>query len=1336
MSGCLSTPGIRFLSLSAAPLIVREDGTVVTRNNRSQPDLSRIAYLSRSLAEDESVRLIVQRIPNQRNTFTIGIGATSCSAAAITGQQFHARHYCQPQKCPSAGRSVVCLIGVPGGGSGTRVPENQSLICIKRLSGDLLSISVDGRDFELHDEAYTFSFAKSILFLILTQDVRSIRIPASHVPQPAPGPIRSKSEALTNSFAASNGSLISQSDAQNMVRASPEQQQAFAFVLPIDSHNLQVSGDSNVITRKAVNFARNDNIAHLNRPLAVGGKLVLQIGKTAIQMQNSASFQLGFTLCDLSDIVKIETHRQSCGQNAVKVCQNSFAQSMPFARNGAVLSIERSDQSIDIIVTKNGPTKSYPMKLCNAPKDGASFISPTRVYYPFVVLNGNTEVLKILNSEDLPVAVTPIRPRGVAPDNGIGDGLRRLSIASQPGSENRSTEFEFLVTPYPNPSVQISPDRRRAQITSVDGKRILFFNRKLDLGVGFAMKTLASSGPRLKYSYMVGATTCSKSRILGDEGHISALCSEKTECKGKSFTSELWNCSQPGDYVTVERDVEHLIIDVSNGKSRKRYLKWIPNSRVETVDWYPFVVLDAEVDAVEFMTRRRSGPSPLVRDPRPRAEGMMQVADNLINSLADPAPRTPTGSAGNPPQTRAAGLNPAPAAPADYHFLLTSFPLDNMVISGDRMQANRKSKSGARLAYFSDELANGMILSLKIECDNLFLHQKPHTFSFGLTSCSNKVVVKYAGHAKEVCSGSNPCCGRSCLHPVSATAHAGSIVHFQRKMDVIEITISSPSARSIEIMRIPTDMSGAPVFPFVQLSGNADAVRITDAALGAESFSEKNVRPNSRLALSLSPVETQTPADAWNLMKSVNTSGGDSGEAAGGHSDEGIGFLVLPYKNDSIHFLNNNKKVERTHGPNQTPIYFDREIEVGMSVILAADGKLGSASGIRFEFGFTTCSKAAILRQECHLVDICSKGDCAGDSKTVGMKYDPRIVSAVTVTRTYDHFAFDIGRGVAHKRFCKHVPPNAQGPNHHFYPFIKLSGDVTAVEVRETAFKPSVRDHRGTGSPDKHYGNDAAASFARAEAGNGVMDGTRSRDRSSDSRITPVRVINSRPTTRAFAESENLLKRAPVTHRNPMGLTSSKSSVTASSSSTIRAVKEKPVPVAAKRSPTSIPPAVSSEQKSAVKFPKRKWFSNSVVVFNDPLLSRVDESADAKSYIFSPKLLPHEKIGFRGVRMDGQKAKLVFGVTTAPLLTVDVTELPADAAQLHGRSDWFVYSQLAACVGVWDGLLVTRTNSGISLMLPHDPDSEHQIISGIDSAVTVFPFFQFSGCKIEIQYDV
>ena len=84
------------------------------------------------------------------------------------------------------------------------------------------SISVDGRDVELHDDAYTFSFDKSILFLILTQDVRSIRIPASHVPQPSPSPIRSKSEALTSSFAASNGSLIS--EAQNMVRASPAQQ--------------------------------------------------------------------------------------------------------------------------------------------------------------------------------------------------------------------------------------------------------------------------------------------------------------------------------------------------------------------------------------------------------------------------------------------------------------------------------------------------------------------------------------------------------------------------------------------------------------------------------------------------------------------------------------------------------------------------------------------------------------------------------------------------------------------------------------------------------------------------------------------------------------------------------------------------------------------------------------------------------------------------------------------------------------------------------------------------------------------------------------------------------
>lgn len=1367
MSGCHSAPAIRFLSLSsaAADLIVKEDGAVVTRTSRSH-DL-RIVYLSRPIAAHQPpVRLSVHWIPNQRNTLTIAIGTTSCPASTIGSQpQFHARHYCQPDDCPSAGRSLVALIGVPGAGAeeSRHVP---GLICIQRLSAHVLSISVNGRDFELCAQSDAISFAKSTPFLILTPDIKSIRIVTPDAtpdatPVRLPVPAAVVSEVLSACSGPANGSLTS--DLKRMVRITPVRQddhpiesEMDEFVLPIDSDNLQASEDNKVITRKSLLFVRNKNIAHLNRALAVGHKLVLHVGKTTFQMQNSASFQLGFTLCDLTTVVKIETHRQSCGKNPDKVCLNSFAQSIaPFASNGAVIIIERSDKSIDVIVTRNGVTKSYPMKFCNATtKEGASFISPTRVYYPFVVLNGNTDVLKILSNEETPLPAS-VRPNNVTSDSvENGDQMRRLSLVSQTGSERGIPDFRFMNTTYANPSIVISADGRRVQTTSVPGKKIVFFNRKMDIGQGLVLRTLASSGPRLKYSYMFGATTCNKSNILVDEGHVRALCSEKMDCRGKSVTSELWNCSQPTDYVTVERGGEQFVVDVSNGKSRKRYLKWIPNSRVETLDWYPFLILDAEVDAVEITnempsSRRGSGSSPLVRGPRPRTEGMMETADNLVHSLEErPLPATSKSAGNNSPaslqQSRSVSQNPIQTAYVDYHFLKTSYPLDNIEIKMDRKQAERKSKSGARIVYLDDELVNGAIVALKIMSDNLFLHQKAHTFTFGLTTCNKKAIVGYASHGKEVCGSSSPCGGSSCLQSVSDTAHAGSIVYFQRKLDVVEITIRSPSARSIEIMRIPAEMTASPVYPFIQLSGNADAVLITDAALTAESFAEKTSRPSSRLAMSLPPAETQSPAAAWNLMESLSASAANGGQAGDGNAGVGIGFLALPYRGNAIQFLDNNQKVRRNGRTGSIPIFLSQEIEVGMSVVLTAEASNEPPAGIRFEFGFTSCTRDAIMQQQCHMVDICSRGPCSGQSHTVGMRYNAKIVSSVTVTRSPECFFFDIGRGADHKRFAKHFPEGVRGAAFHWMPFIRLNGDAQSVEVTASLYKNKRQDQSLVASAVRNrYENERSVSPAL--------------DRSSEERITPVRVINSLPTSKAFGQPKEAERKVPsAQYRSPKGLTSATSAASAGlpggNRSTapqrpvastvqppVRDVEEKiqqktvSAPIALE---SSFSPSVREENNSPLIFAKRKWFTNAVVTYNDPVISRTDDSADAKSYIFSPKLQLHEKIGFKCIPNPGQKAKVVFGVTTDQLLTVVVDELPTDAAELMMRPGWFVYPHLVTCVGVWDGLVVTRVRSGISLMLPHDPDSEHQIISGIVFSVTVFPFFQFSGCKIEILYDV
>lgn len=937
----------------------------------------------------------------------------------------------------------------------------------------------------------------------------------------------------------------------------------------------------------------------------------------------------------------------------------------------------------------------------------------------------------------------------VRPEAAAGENQRphKYAFVTPPGSEERFCDFKFLETRYPNPGIEISADRLRANVTPVPGKKIVYFNHKMDVGMGFAMRTLAMSGPRLKYSYIFGATTCTKTTIQANECHVRDLCSEDAVCRGKSVTSELWNCSKTGDFITIIRGLEQFKIEVSNGRSRKEYLKWIPNSRVETLDWYPFIVLDAEVDAVEFITNWRPNgftpAAPLVRDPRPRISdagnaGIVEMADNLVSNLedADPFPAL-SSAAGDKPhaKTRAppAPLTPVPAVQVEQHFLPTRYALDNIIIRLESKQAERNSKSGARLVYLSDVFADGTMFSLQVVSDNTFLHQKDHTFKFGLTSCDKKSIGKYEAHAKETCEQGSSCAGHSLDHAISSSAHAGSTVSFQKKSDAVDIKITSSKTGSIEIMRIPENMRGIPLLPFFQLSGNADVIRLSDAgipAASAEAQSSHSSRPQSQNTMTKA---TKSPAVLWDRMHSLTM----EDNAAGANGDEeradDIKFMPLSYGNNSVRMSNNNRKVRRTAGSTGVPIYFDREIEVGMSVVLEAENAIGLSSGIRFEFGFTSCPVDTICQQQSHAYNVCSRGECTGESHTVGMRYNPSIVSAVVVTRTPEYFAFDLGTGVNHKRFQKHPPDGKRGPDFHWIPFIRLNGDVDAVEITAVTFKQRKYEDFGFGrSPfTSRFGHERSASPANSVTSNRSGYYPHNGRRSSEARITPVRVVNSRPTTKAFGQNDAHIPVTDVTaYRNPqtMGLAAGPAP---------RPIMEKKTnPSAQAHEQKVIPPAVTRENKAAVPVPRRKWFNNAVVHFNDPVITRVDESADAKSYIFSSKMQLNEKIGFKVVPVSGQKAKLVFGVTTKPLLTVDTGALPIDAAQLHSRDGWFVYEHLATCVSVCDGLAVMRSVSGISLMLPHDPDSGHEIISGIDASATVCPFFQFAGCKLEILYDV
>ena len=559
-------------------------------------------------------------------------------------------------------------------------------------------------------------------------------------------------------------------------------------------------------------------------------------------------------------------------------------------------------------------------------------------------------------------------------------------------------------------------------------------------------------------------------------------------------------------------------------------------------------------------------------------------------------------------------------------------------------------------------------------------------------------------------------------------------MYIERKSESVKITITGRQSWRIETLRIPEAFVGIDVYPLIEMSGAAEEVSIADVASVPMPDVGKVTTSNPRFATSMPRNEAHFSSSA------------DYGDEDLNGNDGKIMFWTLPYAGNAIAISHNNMKVWRTARIGARHVFFNREIEIGMSIVLKVTQGGGKLAPFRFEFGFTSCSRKAVMQEKCHMIDICSRSSCRGMSHTVGLKYIPEVVSTITITRKSDLFVIDAGKGVHHRRFFKHLPDGST-PDDRWFPLLTLTGDVDAVEITDSWIRPVSRRQSSSS-----LSSELNPFLAQTSAAAAVPDHTTSESDSSDSSDSPspVPVLRNpkQQVDQTSAKFEESFERMPASLSTPFRVISRNLAAKSFASE----VPEQQETIAEVRTTNSsgdvvwdsefvhkLPqspvirltsPAISARTRSSVS---RKWFSNSVVLCNDPLISRIDESAGAKSYIFSSKMQLKERIGFRAVPRGAMK--LVFGVTTAPLLKVDVNHLPLDASQLRNHSDWFVYSQLATCVGVTEGLLVTRTHSGISLRLFDDPESEHQIISGIDASVTVYPFFQFSGGAIQLLYE-
>lgn len=1404
MSGSQSLPSaaapvIRFISLSDSKrdddsrLALTGNGTTAERRDFSPSEYqhSFLLYLSRAIRFEESVQLVVKwSEPSSRNTRTIGLGGVSCSPTQVRKRAFfHQINYCDTGNCLSAGRSVISLIGLPVS------QEDQSLLCIARQSEDLLTVQIDGHSFELIDEQKYFSFATATPVLVLTPDILSVSFVRPDSPSVALEPITTSGDSIipnggpaiqpADPPVATNGITRTPSPPAPLVKlpihmtqnGDYDSQSGFRFVVPASATSLIGSEDNCLIKRKSVTTNRELVIAHLNHPLDVDGKLVMKIEKKTNNENCPASLQLGFTLCDLTTNKKIDKHGQSsCGNG--RICRNICSQAIAGCTTGTVLTVQRSNSMIKIVLSKDKDKRIFPFKFNTGEKGGETYANPNRVFFPFVALNGCADVLRIMDTLSAPVCPeidweslrvpspvsTPSRPVEEIRKPFRVPLVPRHSPTPEPVApvvpvvqkEEPVTQFEFMPTPYPNTSIQISSRRSKARCSDTPGPRIVYLNQTFRVGQSIMLKTIENpDDERSKYSYLFGLTDCSKEQILRDEHHVMKACSKLTPCAGISLLVEMWNFSKVGNMCRISFNGRKVLIDDPLYMWRKQFQKSIP-PQMDDRDLYPFLVLDSDVTAVEIMPFTTDGPttpftsapanaSSLRRTSVLNDDGMKEVADSLLQTLDPPStsksnavPLKPIQETVTPKTNGPAKLrkvDPIPLIVPEFTFLRPSYQWENIVDSIDGRSVSRNSVTGARVAYLDHELAAGSILCLKVDSDNEYLHQKKHTFNFGLTTCDPDAIIRHDNHRSGICSD---CGGDFCTRPVSAEAHAGSFVSFRKNGLEVVIEITSPCVGRIEVMPIPYHMGDTSVYPFIELSGNADSVSIVDSDSIPKPLIKPVVEKKVVATTSASPLVLREPA----VSVPHSSPAVASGDQRNG-SKPGLEFMVLPYIHQSIVFSKGNTCVKRTKINGSMHVFFNRKIELGEIFTLKATPGAGPPKDWRFEFGFTTCDINAITGNyngnKWHFINACTRDSCPDAwQKDVVIKYETEFASSVRIGRHYDRFSFEVGSKYSRKIFAKHFGPGKSGPKHEWFAFVRLNGDVEGLEITDVSFKfqNTLPDDSPVARPESPFGAVNPHRVAIPSAPN-------SRDH-SESRVNPARVANLRPTSRAFVDTDTVSNERQTSRLQtiPKAIPDQKAEPAAKIekiATPIKAQEQKqvtepkvtpvPKPVTVKSNPAPAAPEATPQS-----FPKRRWFTNSVVKFEDNLITRVDDAADSRSYIFSTKLHVGEEIGFTAVRTKGvieKTMRLVFGVTTRGLLQLDVPSLPVDACLLSRReygAEFFVSSNLVSCIGVWDGLILRRTHSGISLVLD---ESESEIIS-LDPGLTVHPFFQLFGCSVRI----
>jgi hypothetical protein len=309
---------------------------------------------------------------------------------------------------------------------------------------------------------------------------------------------------------------------------------------------------------------KGKNIAHLSHDLPVGQRLVLSVEKTSPRPQSAPSFQIGFTQCDLSHADKIAQHRQSCGSHSV--CQKAFAQTIAqFATDGSVVMIIRTRNSIQIEVQKNQEVRSYLMKKSTLPKETASFVPPNQVLYPFVVLSGIAERIRILNPQPRPllsptaseigmhetaerliqslVSDSPVKRRpDHVPGNSAPAPVSSWASLLKTGQKTFTSaiatriphNYRFYPLPYGDQNIQIHPEGKQIRIRHQSGSRMAYISRPFtsDMILALKVEKEAANYISCSHSFVIGLTSCDRESVLKYSNHSDFFCNSSRPCAG------------------------------------------------------------------------------------------------------------------------------------------------------------------------------------------------------------------------------------------------------------------------------------------------------------------------------------------------------------------------------------------------------------------------------------------------------------------------------------------------------------------------------------------------------------------------------------------------------------------------------------------------------------------------------------------------------------------------------------------------------------------------------------------------------------------------------------